>query len=143
MDTSVPVAVRNKDVAVRADGGFGWPVERRSHARDATCDLTVVASVGGNTRRAQRHQERGIRRELANGVVTVVNGVDEIIAVDRQRMDALGEHVFTERAHESSVRLVDDAAGISPGQHEHAILGIDSDSDYVAVPVSRGKALPL
>ena len=66
-------------------------------------------------------QQLAIRRELAHRVVAVVGRVDEIILVDGQGVDALCEDVFTERADERSIRLVDDAAGIATGQHEDAI----------------------
>src|SRR5215212_4651061 len=98
MDASVSIAIGDKDVTVRADGGFGWPVERRAQPRDAAGDLAVVAGVGGNTRRAQRHQQRAIGRELANGMIAVVDRVDEILVVDGQGVDALSEDVFTEGA---------------------------------------------
>ena len=62
----------------------------RLPARDAAGDLAVVAGVG-DTRRAQGHQQLAIRRELAHGVVAVVGRVDEIIIVDGQGVDALGE----------------------------------------------------
>ena len=76
-------------------------------------------------------------------MIAIVDGVDEIMIVDGQGVDALGEYVFTEGADERSIRLVDDAAGIATGQHKDAIPGIDGDSDHVAVLISGGKALPL
>src|SRR5215213_598097 len=69
----------------RADPSLliGGGVERRAQARNAAGDMTVIAGVGGDTRRAKRHQQFAIRRELAHGVITVVDRVDEIL-VDGQ-----------------------------------------------------------
>src|SRR5918995_804084 len=143
MDPRVSIAIGDKDVAVWSDGGFGWSVERLSQARDAASDLAVIAGVGGDTRCAQGHQQRAVGRELAHGVVAVVDGVDEIILVYGQRVNALGEQIFSKRADECSVWLVDDAAGIATSQHEDAIPGIHGDPDHIAVPVSRRNAFPL
>ena len=74
--------------------------------------------------------------------VTVVDSEDKILTVDSQRMDPLGEQILTERADKRAVRLVDEAAGLAPGQHEDPILGIDGHSHHVAVTITPGQLFP-
>jgi hypothetical protein len=133
MDAGVAIAVRDVNVAVGGDGGFGGPVEGRSRADDAGRVLPVVPRLGSDAGRPERQEQVTIGREFADGVIAAIDDVEEIVRVDRQRMHLLSEQAFAKRGDERAVGLVDEATSLAPGHGIEPIPRIDGHSDDVSM----------
>src|SRR5207253_9175666 len=140
--TAVAVAVGHVEVAPGPDREVRRTVEGTGGARDGHVVLAVVAGVGRRIQRAERLQQLALRRELPDGVVTVVGGPHGAVGRDRDAVRAIGEVALAPRAQEAALLIVGDDRMVAAADQEDAILAVHGHARDVAVLEPLRQLLP-
>src|SRR5687767_3475201 len=131
VDPRIAVTVGDIQFAVFRSNNSRGPVERRRAANDARVFFIlrlkgpVVAGVGTYTDGTDRHQQFTVRRELADGVLEIIDTIDRVVRTDRNAVGAPTESAAAPGRDEGAIALVDEHLVLFPRVKINAVARVD------------------
>src|SRR2546423_1703569 len=115
MNARVAVAIGDVNVArIWRDGHVGWPIERPTTPLRRLVELL-----------ADGQHELAIRRPLANAVLVIVDGVDEVVGRGVNAMCSPIELAFAERPDKVAVLVENDDGVLAAVEHIDVVVRVD------------------
>src|SRR5262249_40502706 len=136
MHATIAVAVGHVEIAPGTHGDIRGAVEGTGPARDRQQVLTVIPGVRGRIHHAKGHEQLTLRRELPDGVVTIIRAEDRAVRAHGDTVRAVGELTLTPRAQEIALLVVHDDGMIPTTDEIHAVLAIYCHPCHVPMRVA-------